>query len=165
MGHHVAWRARRNKNAHKSRARASLGSKLRAHGPASGRACSSVGGTCSSWSWFTCQLSARTTLPQWLAGLSTGLVPGIGMFSAQSLWYSSHGPGIGKLSDCGQALTCSCTSMPCTHVLQHMATLTGTKVHQKPPRASHKRQIPRACQLLHSGEEHPMEWTHRSSQI
>ena len=59
----------------------------------------------------------------------------------------------------------SCTGMPCARVLQHMATLAGTEACRKPPRASHKRRVPRACQLLHSGEECPKERMHRSSQI
>ena len=72
---------------------------------------------------------------------------------------------MGKLSGCGPALVLSCTGMPYARILQHMVTLAGTEAHWKPPGASHKCQVPRACQLLHFGEEHPMERMCRSSQV
>ena len=62
---------------------------------------------------------------------------------------------MGKLSGCGPALERSYTGTSYVRVLQHMATLAGTEARRKPPGASHKRRVPRACQLLHSGEEHP----------
>ena len=42
--------------------------------------------------------------------------------------------------------------IPYICMLQHMVTLTATKARHKPPRASLKRLVQLACQLLHSGE-------------
>ena len=110
-------------------------------------------------------ITSINNLALWLAGLSAGPLPGIGLYSVQSLWYALRRPGMGKLNCCGRALACWCTGTPCTRVLQHMATLAGTKARWKPPRASHKRRVPWACQLLHSGEEHSMDRMCRSYRI
>ena len=71
----------------------------------------------------------------------------------------------GKLSGCGRASAHSYTDTSYVRVLQHMATLAGTEAHRKPPGASRKRRVPRACQLLRSGEDHLSQWTRRSFSI
>ena len=72
---------------------------------------------------------------------------------------------MGKLSGCGQASAHLYTDTSYVRVLQNMATLAGTEAHRKPPGASRKCWVPRACQLLRSGEDQLSQWPRRSFPI